>query len=65
MPKLYAYEVDCFGNGDTIWEIYTESDEHFSSIPRDFFGDFLDFFRVLHYDVYINTYESWEAMDHV
>lgn len=64
-PKLYAYEIDCFGNGDVIWEIFTEYHEFLSTQQAENFGNFLDSALAFGYDVLINTYESWEAMDNV
>jgi hypothetical protein len=58
---FWAYEVDCFGNGDCYWEIFDDSG-FLQSIEPENFGDFLDFCRSINYDVLINTQESWEAM---
>lgn len=59
---FYAYEIDCFGNGDTYWEVYDDGDTMIGYYEPENFGDFLDFARSINYDVHINTQESWEAM---
>lgn len=60
MSKLYCYEMEAMGG--RWWEVYDESDGYVS-IDTDEFGGWLANARTLGYDVYINTYESWEAMD--
>ena len=49
--------------GGRWWEVYSESDEHVSTVEPDEFGGWLANARTLGFDIYINTYESWEAMD--
>ena len=61
MSKLYCYEVEAIGG--RWWEVYDESDRRVSTVEPDEFGGWLANARTLGYDVYINTYESWEAMD--
>lgn len=56
---FYAYEMEAWGRW---WEIHDESGFLESIEPEDF-GDFLDFCRSINYDVLINTYESWEALE--
>ena len=61
MSKLYCYEIEAMGG--RWWEVYDESDDHVSSVEPDDFDEWLANARTLGYDVYINTYESWEAME--
>ena len=63
-PTFYAYEIDWDGSGETTWEAYMQGDDDiFAVIDRDAFGDWLDFIKGMGYDVRINTYESWIAME--
>lgn len=62
-PVFYAYEIDDFGNGDYYWEVYDDGDVMIGWYEREAFADFLDFARSINYDVLINTYTSWEALD--
>lgn len=59
---LTAHEI-CCGIGGDYWEIYDDSFDMPAIIYPDDFGDFLDKAREDGYDVHINTYASWEAMD--
>jgi hypothetical protein len=59
---LTAHEIQC-GIGEDYWEVYDESFDIPSIIYVDDFADFLDNVRKEGYDVHINTYASWEAMD--
>lgn len=59
---FWAYEIDCFGNGDCYWEVWDEFGICVGTYEPDEFGEFLDFARSINYDVLINTQESWEAM---
>ena len=59
---LTAHEISC-GRGSNYWEVYDDSFDMPSPIDADDFGDFLDKVRREGYDVHINTYASWEAMD--
>lgn len=59
---LTAHEINC-GIGSDYWEVYDTSFDMPSIIYPDDFGDFLDSVRKEGYDVFINTYASWEAMD--
>ena len=61
-PNFYAYEIDCFGNGDCYWEVFDWNDVCVGTYEPDEFGDFLDFARSINYDVLVNTQESWKAM---
>jgi hypothetical protein len=65
MNKLYCYEIDALGG--RWWEVYDDNDDveqqYISTVEPDEFGGWLANARTLGYDVYINTYESWEAMD--
>jgi len=62
MNKLYCYEIDN-GPHSRVWEIHDDSFDMPSTVEPDDFGAWLANARTLGYDVYINTYESWEAMD--
>lgn len=57
---FWAYEMEALGG--RWWEIHDDSG-YLESIELDDFADFLDFARSINYDVRINTYKSWEAMD--
>lgn len=57
---FYAYEMEAMGG--RWWEIHDDSG-FLQSIEPENFGDFIDFTLSMGYDVHINTYESWEAMD--
>jgi hypothetical protein len=57
---LYAYEMETIGG--RWWEVYDDSG-YLTYYEPDEFPDFLDFARHINYDVHINTYESWEALD--
>lgn len=59
--EFYAYEIDCFGNGDCYWEVFDDGVCVGTYEPEEFLN-FLDFARSINYDVLINTQESWEAM---
>ena len=60
-PQIYhAYEFEAMGRW---WEVYDDSDTVVASLEPEDFGDFLDFARSINYDVYINTYKSWEALE--
>jgi hypothetical protein len=65
MTKLYCYEIEALGG--RWWEVYDDNDDveqqYISTVEPDEFGVWLANARTLGYDVYINTYESWEAMD--
>ena len=61
MSKLYCYEIEAMGG--RWWEVYDESDDYVSTVEPDEFGGWLANARTLGFDIYINTYESWEAMD--
>jgi hypothetical protein len=61
MTKLYCYEIETLG--ENYWEIHDDSFDMPSTVEADEFGGWLANARTLGYDVYINTYESWEAMD--
>lgn len=62
-PQIfYAYEIDCFGNGDVYWEVFDDG-ICIGTYEPDEFGNFLDFCRSINYDVKINTQESWIAME--
>jgi hypothetical protein len=58
---FYAYEIDT-GRG-VYWEVYDDGDTMIGYYEDNEFATFLDFARAINYDVYINTYESWEALD--
>lgn len=60
--SVWAYEI-VDGHGGHAWVIMNENGDVLDSHDADNFGNILDFWRVLGYDVIINTYESWEAMD--
>lgn len=62
MTKLYAYEIGGIPQAHW-WEVYDESDDYVSTVEPENMGAWLANARTLGYDVYINTYESWEAMD--
>lgn len=62
--SVWAYEMQD-GHGVPVWIIMNEAGEILDSHDADNFGNILDFWRTLGYDVIINTYQSWEAMDNV
>ena len=57
---IYAYEFEAMGG--RWWEIFDDSG-FLQSIEPENFGDFLDFCRSINYDVLLNTYDSWIAME--
>jgi len=65
MNKLYCYEIEALGG--RWWEVYDDNDDveqqYICTVEPDDMGAWLANARTLGYDVYINTYESWEAMD--
>ena len=60
----WAYEIDD-GHGERYWIVMNEAGEVVDSHTGNDFASVIDFWRALGYDTIINTYESWEAMDHV
>lgn len=59
-PQIFwAYEIESHG---TYWEVFDDGDTMIGYYEPEDFGDFLDFARSIHYDVLINTQESWEAL---
>ena len=61
VPDFWAYEMSAMGG--TWWEVWDVDGVMCASIEPENFGDFLEFCRTINYDVKVNTYESWEAMD--
>lgn len=62
--SVWAYEIQD-DHGSPAWALMNEDGEMIDSHDADNFGSILDFYRALGYDVLINTYASWEAMDNV
>jgi hypothetical protein len=60
LQTVHAYEIEAIGG--RWWEIFDDSGFLEGIEPEDF-GDFLDFMRSINYDVRINTYDSWIAME--
>jgi hypothetical protein len=59
--NFYAYQMD--GGHGIYWEVYDDGPTVIGVYEEEEFNDFLDFARSINYDVLINTYESWEAME--
>jgi len=60
--SVWAYEMDG-GPSGRAWIIMNENGDVLDSQDSENFAEILDFWRALGYDVIINTYESWEALD--
>ena len=59
--SVWAYEIPD-AHERTAWIVMNEAGEVLDSHSSDNFGNIIDFWRQLGYDVIITTDESWKAL---